>query len=146
MLSQISPFFAKHNPASSAPSSPYSHSITEEANPFNPNSNSSSNFAMSTANIRQRAAAKHSSVNSPIRILTDSNPKGGHSTWQNKKFHAGVWARIIAIISLFSLLALLISKAEKSHETAHNKNVRAGGTKRISGGGNPSFVTVVMPR
>ena len=96
-------------------------------------------------NIRHRTAAKHGG-NTSIRILGDSNPKGGHSTWQNKKFHAGVWARISTIITLFSILALLISRIEKSKDPAHNKSVRAGGTKRISGGGEVSFVTIVMPR
>jgi hypothetical protein len=100
---------------------------------------------MSTANIRHRTAAKHSG-NASTRIFRDSNPKGGHSTWQNKKFHAGVWARIGTIISLFSILALFISRVEKSQDAAHNYIVREGETKRISRGGNISFVTVVMPR
>jgi hypothetical protein len=101
---------------------------------------------MSTANIRHRTAAKHSSDNAPVRVIRDSNPKGGQSTWQNKKFHTGVWGRIIAIISLFSILVLLISRVEKSQHTGQNSSVRAGGTERINGEGNPSFVTVVMPR
>ena len=107
---------------------------------------------MSNVNIRHRSATitKHNNVH----IIRDVSPSSGVSTTirqSHKKLHTGVWGRIVAIVSLFTLISLFILRIERYEETASSDNyVRVGGMKsssvRATSSANQSFVTVIMPR
>ncbi|KAL7535276.1 hypothetical protein ACHAXR_009844, partial [Thalassiosira sp. AJA248-18] len=107
--------------------------------------------AMSNANIRHRAISKH---DSPVHFSSTDSPRsrsGDNITREQRKLHTGVWARIVAIISLFTVLVLFISRIGRSRDivqgvgSSSSGSVRVGGLTSSSGPGNPLFVTVVMP-
>ena len=112
---------------------------------------------MSSGNIRHRAAAKPSSPVSH-HSSPDSTRSGNNNIRHNKTLHAGVWARIVLIIGLFTLLVLFISRigASRSDSNVANdgagagtSNIRADGLKSNDAGdsiSNTLFVTIVMPR
>ena len=110
---------------------------------------------MSSGNIRHRAAAKPSSPVSH-HSSPDSTRSGNNNTRHNKTLHAGVWARIVLIIGLFTLLVLFISRIGASRIDSNvndgagiASNIRVGGLNSNDAGdsiSNTLFVTIVMPR
>jgi len=101
---------------------------------------------MGSANIRQRATTTKRNDNiNPVHVLQDVNPRSGISTTirqTHKQLHIGVWFRIVAIIGLFTVLSLFISRIER-YEEAGSSGSSSG--IRSTSSGTPSFVTVVMP-
>ena len=108
---------------------------------------------MSNVNIRHRSATitKHNNVH----IIRDVSPSSGVSTTirqSHKKLHTGVWGRIVAIVSLFTLISLFILRIERYEEIVASSDnyVRVGGMKsssvRATYSATQSFVTVIMPR
>ena len=101
---------------------------------------------LGSSNIRQRATTtKQNDTNNPVHVLQDVNPRSGISTTirqTHKQLHLGVWFRIVAIIGLFIILSLFISKVER-YEEANNSS--GSSSIRSTSSGIPSFVTVVMP-
>lgn len=101
-----------------------------------------------TNNIRQRSSAKNGACNGAIHILRDVSESSGASTVirkTNKTLHNSVWNRLIAIVVLFTILALFTSRIERYEQsvgggTGNSGSVRAGGRDGLS------FVTIVMPR
>ena len=96
-----------------------------------------------TNNIRQRSSAKNGAGNVPIHILRDVSESSGVSTVirkTNKTLHNTVWNRLVAIVVLFTILALFTSRIERYAQSVGAASVRAGGRN------GPSFVTIVMPR
>ena len=96
-----------------------------------------------TNNIRQRSSAKNGAGNVAIHILRDVSESSGVSTVirkTNKTLHNTVWNRLIAIVVLFTILALFTSRIERYAQSVGAASVRAGGRN------GPSFVTIVMPR
>ena len=101
---------------------------------------------MGSSSIRQRATTttKQNDNNNPVHVLQDVNPRSGISTTirqTHKQLHIGVWFRIIAIIGLFTILSLFISRVERYEEV----NSSGSNGIRSTSSGTPSFVTVVMP-
>ena len=108
---------------------------------------------MSNVNIRHRSATitKHNNVH----IIRDVSPSSGVSTTirqSHKKLHMGVWGRIVAIVSLFTLISLFILRIERYEETVPSSDnyVGVGGmissSVRATSSATQSFVTVIMPR
>jgi len=102
---------------------------------------------LGSSNIRQRPTitTKQNDTNNPVHILQDVNPRSGISTTirqTHKQLHFGVWARIVLIIGLFTILSLFISRIERYEEV--NSSGSSSGIRSTSSG-TPSFVTVVMP-
>ena len=96
-----------------------------------------------TNNIRQRSSAKNGAGNVAIHILRDVSESSGVSTVirkTNKTLHNTVWNRLVAIVVLFTILALFTSRIERYAQSVGAASVRAGGRN------GPSFVTIVMPR
>ena len=101
--------------------------------------------AMGSSSIRQRPTitTKQNDNNNPVHVLQDVNPRSSISTTirqTHKQLHLGVWFRIIAIIGLFTVLSLFISRVERYEEANKSSGIRS-----TSSGIPPSFVTVVMP-
>ena len=110
---------------------------------------------MSNVNIRHRSATITKQQHNNVHIIRDVSPSSGVSTTirqSHKKLHTGVWGRIVAIVSLFTLISLFILRIERYDETVASSDnyVRVGGMKsssvRATSSANQSFVTVIMPR
>mmetsp|Transcript_18971 Transcript_18971/g.41332 ORF Transcript_18971/g.41332 Transcript_18971/m.41332 type:complete len:442 (-) Transcript_18971:16-1341(-) len=106
--------------------------------------------------IRHRTAAttKHGSTLAPNVSRPNSRSGINRSLIQRQhtKLHTDVWARIIGIVSLFTIFVLFISRIGKSsndiftnNEVVGSGSIRAGGLTKNDGGSNSLFVTVVMP-
>ena len=109
---------------------------------------------MSNVNIRHRSATITKQHNN-VHIIRDVSPSSGVSTTirqSHKKLHTGVWGRIVAIVSLFTLISLFILRIERYEETVPSSDnyVGVGGMKsssvRATSSATQSFVTVIMPR
>ena len=108
---------------------------------------------MSNVNIRHRSATITKQHNN-VHIIRDVSPSSGVSATirqSHKKLHTGVWGRIVAIISLFTLISLFILRIERYEETVASSDnyIRVGGMKSSSvraTSSTQSFVTVIMPR
>ena len=101
-----------------------------------------------TNNIRQRSSAKNGAGNGDIHVLRDVSESSGVSTVirkTNKTLHKSVWNRLIAIVVLFTILALFISRIER-YEQSVGGGMSNSGRVRAGGRNGPSFVTIVMPR
>jgi hypothetical protein len=87
--------------------------------------------------IRHRTSTKQHSTADIDIASTDGSSRRGEGKLHNQKLHVSVWVRFIAIITLFTIIALSISSSS-----------RIGISKAIIGvnESNPFIVTIVMPR
>jgi len=91
--------------------------------------------------IRHRTSTKqHSTADIDIAstdVTQNGSSRRGEGKLHNQKLHVSVWVRFIAIITLFTIIALSISSSS-----------RIGISKAIIGvnESNPFIVTIVMPR
>ena len=97
------------------------------------------NMINNAESIRHRVSNQHYDAdNAPLEFTQDEiNRRDGTGKIHNKKLHAGVWLRFIAIFILFTFIALTVSVS-----------TRINTPTPIIGEGKdkPRFVTIVMPR
>lgn len=96
------------------------------------------NMINNAESIRHRVSNQHyDAANAPLEFTQDEMRRDGKGKMHNKKLHAGVWLRFIAIFTLFTIIALSISVS-----------TRISTPTPIIGEGKdkPRFVTIVMPR
>ena len=96
------------------------------------------NMINDAESIRHRVSNQHYDADSaPLEFTQDEMRRDGKGKMHNKKLHAGVWLRFIAIFTLFTIIALSISVS-----------TRISTPTPIIGEGKdkPRFVTIVMPR